>query len=102
MGASPAAYGDLADYLVRGYWDWSGYAGAEPRSWATSTIYYNYQDMAVDDRERIDLALDLWSDVTGINFVQTTASTAKLWFVNDSSGAFTSMTTSGNDITKAT
>lgn len=102
MGASPAAYGDLATYLVSGYWNWSGYGGPEPRSWAASTIYYNDQDMAIGDRERIDLALDLWSDVTGITFVQTTASTANLWFVNDASGAFTTMTTSGSDITKAT
>ncbi|MEG6510019.1 M10 family metallopeptidase [Methyloligella sp. 2.7D] len=96
--AADGSYSQLADYLVNGFW--TAYS-EQPRSWPDPlNITYNVRDIPTADRDMVDLAVALWSDVGNLNFVRTPGP-ADITFVNDYGGAFSSSDVSGTDLTSS-
>ncbi|MEO1109732.1 MAG: M10 family metallopeptidase C-terminal domain-containing protein [Pseudomonadota bacterium] len=82
---SASAHNQIANYLV------SGEAGV-PRKWSSNTITINYAGVDSSVHWMVQLALDTWESVTGIEFAWTNnASSANIRFDdNDPSGAYSS------------
>ena len=81
-------YDEIADYLVGGSWT--------PRKFASNTITYNTSGTSTAEvLPLIELALQAWSDVADITFVETTDLNADINFVDVEEGAFARTTTSG-------
>ncbi|CAN5202802.1 hypothetical protein BH10PSE6_BH10PSE6_14240 [soil metagenome] len=101
--ASFASIATLADYLVDGYHEWSGYGGTGPRHWADPTnISVNIQDLTAAERTIAQQALSLWDDVCDVTFTFT-AGAADIDFINDGSGeAVASYSVSGTSLSNAT
>ncbi len=87
----------IADYLVRGYWDdqdvppeFSAYD--EPRKFNVSpggTLTYQLSDMSKAERDVAKAALQAWTDVSGIKFREVSSSSADIIFQNsDPEGAY--------------
>ena len=88
-----ASIGQLADYLVNGYWEDKGTVA---HHWDSNTITYNFGNLSASEQTIAANALSLWHDVANITFVQTTgtadinfnhngtmtASTGGSWFSN--------------------
>ena len=79
----------LADYLVNGYWEYSGYAGTEARDFA-----YTANDLTVDltgltgaQARLARLSLELWEDVADVSFREV-SSGGTITFQNTASGAY--------------
>jgi hypothetical protein len=60
----------LSDYLVNGYWAWSGTVA---HHWTSNTITYNLGNLDPSERDLALTALAAWSEVANIAFVQAEA-----------------------------
>ncbi|WP_428667705.1 M10 family metallopeptidase C-terminal domain-containing protein [Reyranella sp.] len=86
---APTVFGSiatLADYLVSGYWGWSGYWGTGPRHFDHSTITVNIQDLTTAEQTIAQAALQTWEDVANVTFTYTTGA-ADITYINDGSGS---------------
>ena len=100
--AADASIATLADYLVDGYWEWSGYGGTAPRDWADPTnISVNTQDLTAAERTIALQALGLWDDVCDITFTFTSGA-ADITFLNDGTKAATSYSVSSGNLSNST
>ena len=85
---------EIADQLTDDFW--APYGGA--RSFNASvgdTLTVNITALNAEGQEAARKALDAWSDVTGLNFSETTGS-AQISFDDEASGAYASMSVWGN------
>ncbi|WP_199805532.1 M10 family metallopeptidase C-terminal domain-containing protein, partial [Bradyrhizobium lablabi] len=94
-----ASIATLADYLVNGFWQ---YNSTIAHHWASSTITYNFSALNSAEKFLAQSALQAWSEVANVTFVQTTGA-ANITFSNsgtmqayasgtwNGSGAITSM-----------
>lgn len=102
---SPApifTWDQIADQLTDGYWIAKDEPPAKFALTATRTLTYNVSGLTTAERAIAVAALEAWTEVTGIKFVATTASTAKLMFDNnDPDGAYAYSDVSGNTITQS-
>ncbi|UOR14977.1 M10 family metallopeptidase C-terminal domain-containing protein [Qipengyuania aquimaris] len=89
-------YDQIADQLTAGYW------GGTERSYDISDgeITYDVSALPAEAQALAIAALELWSDVTGINFVSQPGS-AEITFQDTDSGAYASSTRSGSTITSS-
>ena len=76
-----ASIAQLADYLVNGFWQ---YSGAIAHHFASNTITYNINALNSAEQFLAVSAMQAWHDVANINFVQTTG-TANITFSNSGS-----------------
>ncbi len=89
----------IANQLTSGYWGGVQYKFALN---ATRTLTYNVSGLTTAERAIAVAALEAWTEVTGIKFVATTASTAKLMFDNnDPDGAYAYSDFTGNTLTQS-
>ncbi len=90
---------EIANQLTNGYWGGEQYKFALN---ATRTLTYNVSGLSTAERAIAVAALEAWTEVTGIKFVATTASTAKLMFDNnDPDGAYAYSDFTGNTLTQS-
>jgi len=99
--ATNGTYDQMATYLTNGYWAWSKYKGSSQRSFNHTNITVNLTALGTSDRDFARKALDLWADVSGLSFSETTGS-ADITYNNAGSGAQTLMTTTGSVLTSST
>lgn len=76
-----ATIAQLADYLVNGFWQ---YTGTIAHHWASNTITYNISSLNTAEQFLAQSAMQAWHDVANINFVQTTGA-ANITFSNTGS-----------------
>ncbi|WP_276326863.1 M10 family metallopeptidase C-terminal domain-containing protein [Bradyrhizobium valentinum] len=76
-----ASIATLADYLVNGFWQ---YNNTVAHHWASNTITYNINALNAAEKFLAQSALQAWSDVANITFVQTSG-TANITFSNSGS-----------------
>ena len=89
----------IAGQLTNGYWGGEQYKFALT---ATRTLTYNVNGLSTAERAIAVAALEAWTEVTGIKFVASTSSTAKLMFDNnDPSGAYADSDFTGNTLTQS-
>lgn len=89
-----ASYDTLASYLTSGYWSL--------RKFDHTNITVNITNLSANDKSLVRQALELWSDVSGLSFTETSGS-ADIRFKTTTNGkAVTSMSTSGSTIDSAT
>ncbi|WP_300514870.1 M10 family metallopeptidase [Aliiroseovarius sp.] len=107
--AEPAAvplysHDQIADYLRDGYWNDQGFFGASFDVQTGGTLTFNVNDLPAAERFFAIAAMEAWANVTGINMVATTSTSAHITFVNDDTvGAFSSWeSVSGGNINRAT
>ena len=90
---------EIANQLTNGYWGGPQYKFALT---STRTLTYNVSGLTTAERAIAAAALEAWTEVTGIRFVATTASTAKLMFDNnDPEGAYAWSNFTGNTLTQS-
>ena len=90
---------EIASYLNEGYWGGSGnqrHLDVE----AGDTLSVDISSLASGGRKLARKALDAWSDVTGITFVERSGG-ADITFDDEQSGAYASHARSGDIITSA-
>lgn len=90
----------IAAQLIYGYWGGT----SNYRNYAVQpggTITFNVTQLTTAGQNLARQALALWTDATGINFVETTG-TGQFTFTDDDEGAATSSTRSGNRLTAST
>ncbi|WP_284126125.1 M10 family metallopeptidase C-terminal domain-containing protein [Parerythrobacter aestuarii] len=89
----------IADQLVNGYW---GGAGASRRFDVSpgDSLTVDITALTTDGQFLARQALRLWSDVSGIRFVEVTGA-AQITFTDDEDGAFSTSTRSGGFITES-
>lgn len=93
----------IADQLVEGYWQWSQYQGNSWRAFtldASRTLTVNLTALTPEAVNLARAALGVWSDVTGIRFVET-AGAADISFDDNEEGAFAESVTSGHEVVSA-
>ncbi|MEH2519003.1 serralysin [Bradyrhizobium sp. AZCC 1610] len=73
-----ASIATLADYLVNGFWQ---YNNTIAHHWASNTISYNINALNAAEQFLAQSALQAWSEVANITFVQTSG-TANITFSN--------------------
>ena len=66
-----ASIAQLADYLVNGFWQ---YNGTIAHYWASNTITYNITGLNSAEQFLALTALQAWSEVANVTFVQTSGS----------------------------
>jgi serralysin len=66
-----ASIATLADYLINGFWQ---YNSALAHHWASNTITYNINGLNSSEQFLALSALQAWSEVANVSFVQTTGS----------------------------
>ena len=76
-----ASIATLADYLVNGFWQ---YNSTIAHHWASNTISYNINALNAAEKFLAQSALQAWSEVANITFVQTSG-TANITFSNSGS-----------------
>lgn len=59
----------LADYLVNGYWNWSG---SSAHHWSSNTITVKMDSLTASEQTLAQRALAAWSDVANVSFTLTT------------------------------
>jgi serralysin len=74
-----ASIAGLADYLVNGFWQ---YNNTSAHHWASHTITYNITGLNSAEQFLAQTALQAWSEVANITFVQTSGS-ANITFTHD-------------------
>ncbi|HEV8679979.1 MAG TPA: M10 family metallopeptidase C-terminal domain-containing protein [Stellaceae bacterium] len=103
--ASFASISTLADYLINGFWTWSGYGGTGARHWNHNPVSVNVQDLinaGLGEEHYAYQALSLWHDVCNVDFTYTSGA-ADITYINDGSGsAVTSYSVSGTSLSGAT
>ena len=63
-----ASIATLADYLVNGFWQ---YNNSLAHHWSSSTVTYNISALNAAEKFLAQSAMQAWSDVANITFVQT-------------------------------
>jgi serralysin len=81
----------IADFLTDGYWN------GDRHAFNTATITVNLTGLTAAGQALAQAALDLWEDVSGLNFT-TTAGAAQITFDDSDSGAYASSNWSGTVI----
>ena len=94
-----ASIATLADYLVNGYWQ---YANSSAHHWASYTITYNITGLNSAEQFLALSALQAWSDVANITFIQTSGSANITFTHNGTMQAYTSGSWSGASLSSAT
>jgi len=96
---------DMADQLTNGYWNWvaSQYPGVMDGRRAFDippggSLSVNFSALTTAGQVLARAALDSWTLVTGITFVQTSAANAAISFDDSASGAYAESTYSGNGV----
>ncbi len=84
----------IANQLTDGYWRWSN---AEPRKFAVNTITYDVSNLTYEGQVLARAAMDAWSNVANLTFVESFGS-AMLTFDDNESGAFAETEVSGGTI----
>ncbi len=79
----------LAQQLVEGYWSNAGYPPLSLTPGADGTVRVNLAGLDGTGAALARVALDRWSEVSGLTFVET-AQKAQITFSDGSSGAYTS------------
>lgn len=93
---------EIAFQLTDGYWNNLGFQSAKFQLTATRSLTYNVSGLSAPERAIAVAALEAWTEVTGIKFVASTSSTAKLVFDNnDPDGAYAYFNTSNGWITQS-
>ncbi|WP_267902382.1 M10 family metallopeptidase [Chachezhania sediminis] len=97
-GATKPTYTvDQAAYqLTHGYWNSKGYSDRHFNVETGGTITVNLSALNSTAKATALQALEAWEQVTGLTFVQ--ASSAKITFATNQSGAFATSSTMGNEI----
>ena len=85
MAATFGTIEQLADYLINGYW--TGFTGSPAHHWASHTITYNFGNLNALEASNAKAALDLWSSIANVTFVQTNTS-PNISFNHNGPGAF--------------
>jgi serralysin len=91
-------YDEIAVQLTQTYW------GGSARSWdvgSDGSITVNITELSADGQFLARAALDTWTDVTGIQFVEV-GSGAEITFQDTQSGAYASSSVSGGTIISST
>ena len=94
-----ASIATLADYLVNGFWQ---YNNTLAHHWASNTITYNITGLNSAEQFLALSALQAWSEVANITFVQTSGSANITFTHNGTMQAYTSGSWSGGSIAYAT
>ena len=95
---------EIADYLREGFWEYREEPAAK---WDLSThetqrtLTYDLSTLAEVDVKSAELALAVWSEYSGINFVASPG-TAQIVFGDDAPGAYATLERDGTTITGAT
>lgn len=89
---------EIADFLTEGYWVSGGFS---PHHFSSDTLTYNLTGLTAEAQTLCRMALQQWSDVCQLTFVET-AGGAQITFDDASSGAFCSASWSGTSTTSAT
>ena len=97
---APASLDTLADYLIYGYWADRGGSGGRFNTAVSQDITVNLDALTDEGRQLARWALDAWSAVANLTFVETTAS-AHLTFDDNQAGAFANYSTINGFITSA-
>ena len=87
-----ASIATLADYLVNGFWQ---YNSAIAHHWASNTITYNITGLNSAEQFLALTALQAWSEVANITFVQTSGAANITFTHNGTMQAYTSASWSG-------
>ncbi|MEO1039530.1 MAG: M10 family metallopeptidase, partial [Pseudomonadota bacterium] len=93
----PASNDDIADFLINGYWESTNRSA---RAWDVSddgTITVDITGLTADGANLARIALDLWSEITGIMFTEVLTG-ADITFDDEAEGAFASTSTIGDQI----
>jgi len=100
-GQPEASPEEFADYLVNGYWNDRGFDGF---SWSQSNVNFNIDNSYnADQKEGLRNALDLWSDVTNIDFTEVSNGASLNFTTNNEGRAYASSRTDGRgNITTST
>src|SRR4030095_7593675 len=99
-GKPVASIATLADYLVNGFW---AYNSTPAHHWASNTISYNITGLNSAEQFLAQTAMQAWSEVANVTFVQTSgaanitfthngtmqAVTNASWFANGSMSSAT-------------
>ena len=94
-------YDEIAVQLTHTFWESTGRSA---RSWdvgSDGSITVNITALSADGQFLARAALDMWTDVTGIQFVEV-SSGAEMTFQDTQSGAYASSSTSGGTIISST
>jgi serralysin len=98
--AAPGTLDELADFLTDGYWTTFG---ATPRAFDTSSsnqITVNLTALTADGQQLARWALEAWSMVADIQFVEVTSG-GDITFDDNNSGAYSTSSVSGGTITSS-
>ena len=90
-----ASIATLADYLVTGFWQ---YNATVAHHWSSNTITYNITGLNSAEQFLALSALQAWSDVANVTFVQTSGSANITFTHNGTMQAYTSGSWSGGSI----
>ena len=90
----------VADYLTTGYWASQGYTGLSYNLGPSRAITVNLTDLTNDGQATARMALQAWSGVSGISFVETSG-TATMTFDDDQPGAYAYMQGFGTTATES-
>ena len=90
-----ASIATLADYLVNGFWQ---YNSTPAHHWASSTITYNITGLNSAEQFLAQTAMQAWSEVANISFVQTSGAANITFTHNGTMQAYTSGFWSGSGI----
>ena len=92
-GKPVASIATLADYLVNGFW---AYNSTPAHHWASNTISYNITGLNSAEQFLAQTAMQAWSEVANVTFVQTSGA-ANITFTHDGTmQAYTSGSWSGS------
>ncbi|WP_145104092.1 M10 family metallopeptidase [Cereibacter sediminicola] len=93
----------IAKHLVSGYWEWKGGSAHGFDVKPGGTLNVDISGLTSDGKRLATLALESWSDATGIRFNTNPARTATVHITmdDDRSGASTSSTYTGSKILKS-
>ncbi|MBR1277686.1 M10 family metallopeptidase C-terminal domain-containing protein [Bradyrhizobium sp. AUGA SZCCT0283] len=97
-GKPVASIATLADYLVNGFWS---YANDTPHHWASHTISYNITGLNSAEQFLAQTALQAWSEVANITFVQTAGSANITFTHNGTMQAYSGGSWSGGVVSSA-
>lgn len=92
---------ELADYLRVGYWVQNGESARHFDTSSTNIITVDLQNLTAEGQQLARWALQAWSAVANLRFVETTGS-ADIEFDDWDSGAYSDSVTSGAFITSST
>ncbi len=88
-----ASIATLADYLVNGFWQ---YNSTPAHHWASNTISYNITGLNSAEQFLAQTAMQAWSEVANISFVQTSGAANITFTHNGTMQAYTSGVWSGS------